>query len=297
MIASYALERYARQTFYQSRRQQRTNTELASVLEGLRTAQSRLIQQEKMASLGRLTAGVAHEIKNPLNFVNNFAGLQVELADELAAVLGPDRAETAELLADLRLNAAKIREHGARADGIVRAMQLHARADAVERHDVDLAPLLTLAADAAERGYRARYPHADGPPVVRAFEPDLGRAVVAPEALAQVVINLLDNALDAVRRGGASSGDGAPGAEPAVVLRARRLDGLVEICVEDRGPGMDEATRARVFEPFFTTKPPGQGTGLGLSLAYDIVTDGHGGTIAVESAPGRGCLFTVTLPA
>jgi signal transduction histidine kinase len=288
-------------------------TEKDRALTALQAAQDRLVHAEKLAGLGRLTAGIAHELKNPLNFVNNFAELSVELADELEATLrsGGDGAapeglahllaEAGPLLADLRQNAAKIREHGQRADRIVRGMLLHARGNTGERTAVDLAALLTLSADAAEDAFRSRYPAAPLR-VARDLAPDLGAVTVAPEALVQVVVNLLDNALDAVwrARGPARLPDGgAPAADgPAVALRARRLaDGRVEICVEDRGPGMDEATRARAFEPFYTTKPPGEGTGLGLSLAYEIVTAGHGGTLEVETAPGRGCLFTVTLPA
>ncbi len=271
---------------------------LEQSLDELRAAQTRLVQAEKLASLGRLTSGIAHEIKNPLNFVNNFAGLQVELAEELAHALHADDAEAQELLADLRLNAEKIREHGARADGIVRAMQLHARTEGVERHEVELAPLLEVAADAAERGFAQRHPTVPAGPIARRLDADLGRVVVAPEAVTQVVVSLLDNALDAVRRagGGQAAGDGAPGQEAPVTLRASRTDGVVTICVQDHGPGMDEATRTRAFEPFFTTKPPGEGTGLGLSLAYDIVVDGHGGSLTADSAPGHGCTFTVTLP-
>ncbi|HLA64855.1 MAG TPA: ATP-binding protein, partial [Rhodothermales bacterium] len=265
-------------------------------LDDLRAAQDRLVQQEKLASLGRLTAGVAHEIKNPLNFVNNFAGLQVEITDELAHLLGPLDPAATELLADLRLNAEKIREHGTRADTIVRTMQLHARATTFDRQTTDLAPLLAVAADAAERGFRSRRPGASVPAVVRALAPDLGCAPVAPEALVQVVVNLLDNALDAVFRSNPAGGDGAPGAVPPVVLRAHREDERVIIEVEDQGPGMDDETRQQAFEPFFTTKPPGEGIGLGLSLAYDIVTEGHGGTLEATSTPGNGSTFTVTLP-
>jgi signal transduction histidine kinase len=261
-------------------------------LRELEAAHGQLVQAEKLASLGRLTAGIAHEIKNPLNFVNNFALLNVDLADELdgeLAALEGDAAranpEVRGLLADLKRNAAKIAEHGRRADRIVQGMLLHARGARGEKEPTDLNALLRLAAD----GFRS-------PARAVAFELDLDEAVgavpVVTEALVQVVVNLLDNAFYAIERA-PSEGDGAP---PRVALRSRRRGDAVEITVEDTGTGMSDETRARVFEPFFTTKPPGEGVGLGLSLAYDIVTRSHGGTLAVASTPGEGTTFVVTLP-
>jgi signal transduction histidine kinase len=271
-------------------------------LRELEAAQGQLVQAEKLASLGRLTAGIAHEIKNPLNFVNNFALLNVDLADELVGELAafgqrPDGAPPGlrDLLDDLRRNAAKIAEHGRRADRIVQGMLLHARGAPGEKEPADLNALLRLAADgfrsiAADRAV--------------AFELDLDEAVgtvpVVTEAFVQVVVNLLDNAFYAAAHVPAEGDGSAPlttgGASPRVVLRSRRRGDAVEIVVEDTGTGMTAETCARVFEPFFTTKPPGEGIGLGLSLAYDIVTESHGGTITASSSPGEGTTFVVTLP-
>ena len=255
-------------------------------LDELHRAQDRLVQTEKMASLGRLTSGVAHELKNPLNFVTNFAALQTELADELADELGPEAGPATEILTDLRENAAKILEHGQRADGIVRGMALHNQARMSEPSEMDLAPLLVQAADAAEDRARRAWPSVA---FVRDLDPALGRAPVAPEAFGQVIGALLDNAAYAVAHG--------PEGRGTVRLEAHREGSDVIVRVADDGPGMDEATSARAFEPFFTTRPPGEGVGLGLSLAYDIVIRGHGGRLSVETAPGHGAVFTVVLPA
>ncbi len=256
-------------------------------LDDLHQAQDRLVQTEKMASLGRLTSGVAHELKNPLNFVTNFAALQTELADELTDELGPeDGAHVGEVLADLRENAAKILEHGRRADRIVQGMALHSRARMGEPVEADLAPLLGQAADAAEERARSSWPAVT---FEHDLDPALGAAPVAPEALGQVVGALLDNAAYAVAHGERGRG--------TVRLEARREGPHVVLRVADDGPGMDAATSARAFEPFFTTRPPGEGVGLGLSLAYDVVTRGHGGRLTVETAPGAGAVFTILLPA
>ncbi|MEM7789655.1 MAG: ATP-binding protein [Bacteroidota bacterium] len=268
-------------------RVERRTAELEASLAELRATQARLVQQEKMASLGQLTAGIAHEIKNPLNFVTNFADLSTELVDDLATEADPD--ERAALLADLRQNAEKIAEHGRRADAIVRGMMAHARTAGGDLETVDLDALVAEYAALAYHGMRARHPEA-----VVAFEQDLGGvgAVEAiPGDLGRVVINLLDNAFDAVRN---HSG--------RVVVSTCRANGRAEIRVEDDGPGIPEADRERIFEPFFTTKPTGEGTGLGLSLAYDIVAQGHGGTLTVESPASEadaasGTAFVVSLPA
>ncbi len=304
MIASYALERYARQAFYQSRQQQRTNTELASVLEGLRTAQARLIQQEKMASLGRLTAGVAHEIKNPLNFVNNFAGLSVDLADELGEALSTpgeqrDRAAPA-LLDDLRQNVAKIREHGQRADRIVRGMLEHAGATRGSARAVDVNHLVEARATLARDAFGHRHPG-----FMPAFTVDPGADLPdiagIPQELDRVVSALVDNALQAVLERTASAGAGAGGDGaayvPSVTVRTSRVEpATVRIEVADNGVGIPSHLRERVFEPFFTTRTGGAGIGLDLSLVYEFVVKSHGGTITFDTEEGRGTTFVVDLP-
>jgi signal transduction histidine kinase len=313
MVASYLLERYARQVFWQTRSLEERQAELARQAEALRAAngelertlgtlqrtQAVLVQSEKMASLGRLTAGVAHEIKNPLNFVNNFADLVVEQAGELRATLGPHRvrlpSETAEevdeTLDALAVNADRIAQHGRRADGIVRSMLGHARGGAGTMEPTDLNRLVREATALAYHEFRARR---TGVEVVveEDLDPEAGTVTARVADLSRVVVNLLQNAFDAVSL--RARADGA-GYTPTVTVQTRREGGRVLVCVRDNGTGMDEVTCARVFEPFFTTKPPGEGTGLGLSLAYDIVR-GHGGDLAVESAPGRGAAFTVDLP-
>ncbi|HYE94949.1 MAG TPA: HAMP domain-containing sensor histidine kinase, partial [Rubricoccaceae bacterium] len=278
---------------------------MAEVLNGLRAAQDRLVQQEKMASLGRLTAGIAHEIKNPLNFVNNFAALSGELVDELDAALAnregrpPEavRAEVEGVLADLRQDVAKIREHGERADAIVRGMLEHARTQRGTPQRTDLNALVEEHVEAACAHFADRH---DG--FEAALDMDLDAAVgavaVVPQEISRVVAGLVNNALYAVRERAraVSMGDGA-GYVPAVTVRTGRAGERVRIEVADNGVGIPAAAREHVFEPFFTTKPAGEGTGLGLSLAYDLITHGHGGALTFESEEGRGTTFTVTLPA
>ena len=262
---------------------ERRTAELNAALEDLQAAQARLVQQEKMASLGQLTAGIAHEIKNPLNFVTNFAGLSVELVDELDET--DDEAERADLLADLRTNAEKIQSHGRRADAIVRAMMAHARSGGGDRRPVAVDTLVAEYADLAWHGLKARRPHARVD-----LQRELGavgvEVEVSPQEIGRVLINLLDNAFDAVRAV----------SQPTVSVSTAREDDRVVIRVRDNGPGIPEAVQARVFEPFFTTKPTGEGTGLGLSLSHDIAV-AHQGTLTVESAEGEGTAFTLRLPA
>ena len=291
-----AVDRIQRRRLVARERERARERELAQAKEieraytELRAAKDRLVQQEKMASLGQLTAGIAHEIKNPLNFVTGFAGLSRELADELAAA--PDD-ERAEIVADLKANAEKIEAHGRRADAIVAQMMAHARGGSGERRVVSLNALVEEYAELALHGYSARRPDAD---VLLALDldDDAGEVEVAPQEIGRVLVNLVDNALDAVRQRAEAEGNGY---DPAVTVSTRRAGGGVEVRVEDNGPGMAEGVRARVFEPFFTTKPTGEGTGLGLSLSHDIVVQGHGGGLAVESEEGRGAAFALTLPA
>ncbi|WP_412069590.1 ATP-binding protein [Rubrivirga sp. IMCC43871] len=269
----------------------RRTAELDASLAELKAAQAQLVQQEKMASLGALTAGIAHEIKNPLNFVTNFASLSQELIDELGGEADPD--ERAAILGDLRLNVEKIEQHGRRADGIVRAMMDHARSGSGQRRAVDLNALVREYTGHAAHAARVRHPTVGIAPLLD-LGPDVGEVEMVPQEIGRVVVNLVGNALDAVRQW-REAGTGHETATVTVSTR-RTADG-VEIRVADTGTGMPEAVRARVFEPFFTTKPAGQGTGLGLSLSHDIVALGHRGALAVESAEGEGTTFTVTLPA
>ncbi|PAP77259.1 hypothetical protein BSZ37_12855 [Rubrivirga marina] len=263
---------------------------LEASLADLRRAQDRLVQQEKMASLGALTAGIAHEIKNPLTFVTGFASVSRDLLDEVDAEGDPGA--RAALLGDLRENVAKIEAHGRRADAIVQAMMAHARSGSSRRRRVDLNGLVEESASRALHAATARRP-LPGPALVFDLAPDAGAVEAVPEDLDRVVVSLVDNALGAVRQRAEAEGDGYV---PAVTVSTRRDAGGVEIRVADNGTGMPEAVRARVFEPFFTTKPPGEGIGLGLSLAHDIVVQGHGGALTVESVEADGSTFILQLP-
>jgi len=306
MIASYALERYARQAFYQSRRQQRTNTELAAVVEGLRTAQSRLIQQEKMASLGRLTAGVAHEIKNPLNFVNNFADLSAELANEIAETLrssGDTASQAQPLLADLRDNVARIREHGERADRIVRGMLEHAGATRGPRGAVDVSRLVEDHANMAMDSFRRRHP-TFAPLFTVTTEATVPAVEAVPSEIGRAVAAMVDNALNAVLDRAHAAGAGGDGAAYVPEVRVAIChvpaspgsEAAVRVEVADNGVGIPDSHREHVFEPFYTTRPAGSGTGLNLSLSYEFVVHGHGGTLTFETLPGEGSTFVMSLP-
>ena len=277
------------------------NARLETSLASLRATQTQLVQSEKLASLGQLTAGIAHEIKNPLNFVNNFAELTVEIAAELEEDLAKAGDRTvadvlpslAPTLEDLRDNARRIQEHGKRADRIVRAMLLHSRGGAVERARVDLNRFVEEYANLAFHGARANDPDFTVD-LQRAFAADVAEAEVVPQEMGRVLINLLTNAFHAVTdRKHAGEADYTP----TVTIGTRRDGGDVEITVADNGPGMAAAVLQRIFEPFFTTKPTGEGTGLGLSLAHDIVAQVHGGALTVESEVGVGTRFTVGFPA
>ncbi|MFW5955756.1 MAG: sensor histidine kinase, partial [Rhodothermales bacterium] len=258
---------------------------------------------EKLASLGALTAGIAHEIKNPLNFVTNFSELSDELAEELAEELEahPDaHAAVEDIVADLQQNARLIRQHGQRADAIVRSMMAHARGGRSEREAVDLNRLVGEYVDLAYHGQRARVPDFNVE-IVRDFRDGVGMVELVPQDVGRVLINLLSNAFDAVHERTTSPEERHDGAasskySPRVEVATRCLKTAVEIRVSDNGPGIPEEVKSRIFEPFFTTKQAGQGTGLGLSMSYDIVTKGHGGSFDVASAPGEGTTFVLRLP-
>ena len=266
----------------------------------LKTAQSSLVHAEKMASLGQLTAGIAHEIKNPLNFVNNFAGLSVELLDELKEAAAPAvaslgdgmRAEIDELVTTLCGNLGKIAEHGRRADGIVTSMLAHSRGSSGERQRTDLNALVEDALNLAYHGARAQDQDFNIT-MERAFEPGLAPIEIVPQDLTRVFLNLFGNGFYAARKRARETGDGF---RPVLGVKTRDLGDAVEVRVRDNGAGIPPELRERLFQPFFTTKPTGEGTGLGLSISYDIVTQGHGGAISVESEPGSFTEFTIRLP-
>ncbi|WP_223648768.1 sensor histidine kinase [Hymenobacter psoromatis] len=273
----------------------RQTDELRTTLQELQETQGQLIQREKMASLGELTAGIAHEIQNPLNFVNNFADVSVELVAELAeerARSVRDPAIEAELLADLRQNLGRIAQHGGRAAGIVRGMLEHSRASSGERAPTDVNALADEYLRLAYHGLRAKDKTFNAT-LQTDFAPALPPVSAVPGDLGRVLLNLLTNAFYAVQK---RQQAGEAGYTPTVGVATRQVGPTVEIAVRDNGTGIPEAVRERIFQPFFTTKPTGEGTGLGLSLSHDIITKGHGGTLTVVSQPGQGTTFTITLP-
>jgi two-component system, NtrC family, sensor kinase len=272
--------------------------ELAASLEDLRTAQDRLVQTQKLASLGQLTAGIAHEIKNPLNFVNNFSALSVELVDELDDVLKPaplddkTRVETNELTHMLKGNLEKVVQHGKRADSIVKNMLLHSREGSGERRPVDLNSLVAESLNLAYHGARAENQEFK----IRLdqdFDPAAGEVDLFPQEITRVLLNLISNGFYAAMKRKAQMRDGY---EPALTAGTKSLGDHVEIRVRDNGGGIPSEVREKIFNPFFTTKPPGEGTGLGLSLSYDIVVKQHAGSIEVDTRPGEFTEFRITLP-
>ena len=275
----------------------RQKEELQVALSELKAVQNQLIQQEKLASLGELTAGIAHEIQNPLNFVNNFS----EVSQELISELREERARgnerdvglEIELLTDLEQNLQKIHHHGGRASSIVKGMLQHSRASTGQREPTDLNALADEYLKLAYHGLRAKDKSFNARFDLKA-DPGIGLVSVVPQDIGRVLLNLYNNAFYATQQ---RSKQAETGYQPPVTVKTECANEMVQIRVRDNGMGMPEAVKAKIFQPFFTTKPTGEGTGLGLSLAYDIVTKGHSGTIDVESVEGEGTEFVVTLPA
>jgi len=272
-----------------------------TALRELNAAQANLIQAEKMASLGQLTAGIAHEIKNPLNFVNNFAALSTELLDELKQTTRPalvaldsdGRAEAEEVIATLTGNLQKIIEHGRRADNIVKSMLEHSRGVTGDRREVDLNALVDEALNLAYHGARAQ-DQSFNITLERDFDGKLGRMQLAPQEMTRVFLNLFGNGFYAAAKRARENGDAS--FRPTLRVATRDFGEAVEVRVRDNGTGIAGEIRDKLFQPFFTTKPTGEGTGLGLSISYEIVTQQHGGTIDVDSEVGRFTEFTVRLP-
>jgi signal transduction histidine kinase len=267
----------------------------------LQTAQASLVQAQKMAALGQLTAGIAHEIKNPLNFVNNFASLSTELLGELKEEVEPalstldaDKREgVGETIEMLTGNLDKIVEHGQRADNIVKSMLEHSRGTSGERREVDLNALIDEALNLAYHGARAQ-DSSFNITLERDYAPALAEIELAPQEMTRVFLNLFGNGFYAAdKRAKATSGNGY---RPTLSVTTRPADAAIEVRVRDNGTGIPADIRDKLFQPFFTTKPTGEGTGLGLSISYDIVTQQHGGRITVDSEPGAYTEFTIRLP-
>jgi signal transduction histidine kinase len=273
--------------------------ELAASLEDLRTAQDRLVQTEKLASLGQLTAGIAHEIKNPLNFVNNFAALSAELTDELNDVLKPAtlaakiREEVDELTGLLKDNLQKVVQHGKRADSIVKNMLLHSREGSGEHRPADINALIDESLNLAYHGARAEKPNFNVT-LQRDFDPAAGMIELFPQEITRVVLNLVSNGFYAVAK--RKNEDAVSNYDPVLCATTRNLGDTVEIRIRDNGTGIPPDVMDKMFNPFFTTKPAGEGTGLGLSMSHDIIVKQHGGTIDVDTAPGQYTEFRIVLP-
>jgi signal transduction histidine kinase len=272
--------------------------ELAKSLEDLRTTQDRLVQTQKLASLGQLTAGIAHEIKNPLNFVNNFSGVSAELIDELRDTLkGPlddkARAEINELTDTLRSNLDKVMQHGKRADAIVKNMLLHSREGSGEHRAVDINALVEESLNLAYHGARAEK-QGFNITLQRSFDSATGEADVFPQDITRVLLNLILNGFYAATK--RKTDADSDGYEPFLAVSTRSLGDRVEITVRDNGAGISPEVKDKMFNPFFTTKPAGEGTGLGLSISHDIIVKQHGGSIEVETEPGEYTEFRIILP-
>jgi GAF domain-containing protein len=273
--------------------------ELAASLENLRSTQDRLVQTQKLASLGQLTAGIAHEIKNPLNFVNNFSGLSSELIDELQDALSglsidqKARAEIKELTDTLKSNLDKVVQHGKRADAIVKNMLLHSREGSGEHRPVDINALVEESLNLAWHGARAEK-QGFNITLERSFDPTAGQADVFPQDITRVLLNLISNGFyAAAKRKSESDGEDY---ESILAASTKNLGDRVEITIRDNGTGIPPDVKQKMFNPFFTTKPAGEGTGLGLSISHDIIVKQHGGSIDVDTMPGKFTAFRITLP-
>ena len=271
----------------------RQKEELETTLTELKATQSQLIQSEKMASLGELTAGIAHEIQNPLNFVNNFSEVSNELLDEMKAELAEGNMEEVNAIVDdLKKNLEKINHHGKRADSIVKGMLQHSRASNGQKESIDINALADEYLRLAYHGLRAKDKSFNAK-FETDFDESIGKISVIPQDMGRVILNLLTNAFYVVSEKRRELGESF---QPEVAITTKKLDNGIEIKVKDNGNGIPEKIIDKIFQPFFTTKPTGAGTGLGLSLCYEIVTKGHGGELKVETREGEGSVFTIFLP-
>lgn len=281
----------------------RQKEELQITLDELKATQNQLIQSEKMASLGELTAGIAHEIQNPLNFVNNFSEVSVELCQELeeeinkAPISDSDKEYINGIIRDLSQNQQKITHHGKRADSIVKGMLQHSRASSGKKEPTDVNALADEYMRLAYHGLRAKDKEFNAT-LTTDFDPAMDHVDVMPQDLGRVFLNLFTNAFYAVAEKKKLNKDNPAYASyrPEVKIITKMFGGKLYIRVSDNGTGMPESVIAKIFQPFFTTKPTGQGTGLGLSMSYDIITKSHDGTLDVTSVLGEGTEFKITLP-
>ena len=265
---------------------------LQKSLEDLKAAQAQLIQSEKMASLGELTAGIAHEIQNPLNFVNNFSEVSNELIDEMKEQLEKGNTEDAKAIAnEVKMSLEKINHHGKRADGIVKSMLQHSRTNSNKREPTDINALADEYLRLAYHGMRAKDKTFNAA-IKTDFDESIGLVKIISQDIGRVILNLITNAFYAVMEKKKLHPEGY---EPTVTVSTKKIDSKIEIKVKDNGTGIPQKALDKIFQPFFTTKPTGQGPGLGLSLSYDIVTKGHGGELKVETRDGEYTEFSIIL--
>jgi len=267
--------------------------ELETTLATLKTTQNQLIQSEKMASLGELTAGIAHEIQNPLNFVNNFSEVNAELIDEMKEQLATDNKQQAiEIANDIKENEGKINYHGRRADAIVKSMLQHSRSSSNKKEPTDISALADEYLRLAYHGMKAK-DKSFNVDLKSEFDSTIEKINVIQQDIGRVILNLITNAFYVVSERKQQQGDNY---EPIVTVSTKKAGEKIEIRVSDNGNGIPQKVLDKIFQPFFTTKPAGQGTGLGLSLSYDIITKGHGGELKVETKEGEGSVFIISLP-
>ncbi len=267
--------------------------ELSATVENLHRTQTQLIQSEKMASLGELTAGIAHEIQNPLNFVNNFSEVNQEMLDELDEELNKaDIAQAKAILADIRENEQKINHHGKRADAIVKGMLQHSRASTGQKEPINLNALADEYLRLAYHGLRSKDKSFNAELITR-FDENLPRVPALPQDIGRVILNLVNNAFYATQEKAKTADESY---KPTVTITTALEGDWAKISVADNGNGIPDTIKEKILQPFFTTKPTGEGTGLGLSLSYDIIVKGHGGKINIESTEGEGSEFMIDLP-
>ena len=278
--------------FRNSRQKQKANTVLEKTLTNLKSTQTQLIQSEKMASLGELTAGIAHEIQNPLNFVNNFSEVNKELIGEMNQEIEKGNYDEVKIIAkDIEANEEKINQHGKRADAIVKGMLQHSRSSSGKKEPTDINALADEYLRLSYHGLRAKDKSFNAT-IKTDFDKSIGNINIIPQDIGRAILNLITNAFYVVDE---KKKSGVENYEPIVTISTKKINGKIEIKVADNGNGIPQKILDKIFQPFFTTKPTGQGTGLGLSLSYDIVK-AHGGELKVETKEGAGTTFIIRLP-
>ena len=278
-----------------NRQKKKANERLNKTLADLKASQDQLVQREKMASLGELTAGIAHEIQNPLNFVNNFSEVNNELIEEMKSALNKGNVDEAMLIANnIQDNENRIMDHGKRAGSIVKSMLQHSRSGSGKKELADINEIVEEHARLAYHGWRAIDQNFNCKLEI-SFDPVVGKLNIVSQDIGRVVLNLINNGFYIVNEK-TKTAESTGNYEPIVSVSTKKINNWVEIIVQDNGNGIPAGVLDKIFQPFFTTKPTGQGTGLGLSLSYDIVTKGHGGELSVQSNEGGGSEFLIRLP-